>query len=36
VRGASGDLKAMQVDYRDVAKVLDRAANEAHAILTGQ
>jgi iron(III) transport system substrate-binding protein len=36
VRGGSGDLKAMQVDYRDVAKVLDRAANEVHAILTGQ
>jgi iron(III) transport system substrate-binding protein len=36
VRGGSGELKAMQVDYRDVAKVLDRAANDAHAILTGQ
>ena len=36
VRGGAGELRAMQVDYRDVAKVLDRAANEAHAILTGQ
>ena len=36
VRAGSGELKPMQVDYRDVAKVLERAANEAHAILTGR
>jgi iron(III) transport system substrate-binding protein len=36
VRGGSGDAKSMQVDYRAVAKALDRAANEAHAILVGE
>lgn len=36
VRAGSGELKPMQVDYRDVAKVLERAANETHAILTGR
>jgi len=37
VRGGAADgIKAMQVDYRDVAKVLDRAASEAHAILVGR
>lgn len=28
--------KSMPVDYRAVAKILDRAANEAHGILTGR
>jgi iron(III) transport system substrate-binding protein len=36
VRAGAGGLKPMQVDYREVAKVLDRAANEAHAILSGR
>ena len=36
VRAGTGELKPMGVDYREVAKVLDRAANEAHAILVGR
>jgi iron(III) transport system substrate-binding protein len=36
VRGKSTDLKSMQVDYREVAKVLPRASNDAHAILAGR
>ncbi len=36
VRGGSGELKSMRVDYREVAKTLDRVANEAHAILVGE
>lgn len=33
---AGASFKSMPVDYRAVAKILDRAANEAHAILTGR
>lgn len=33
---AGASFKSMSVDYRAVAKILDRAANEAHAILTGR
>jgi len=36
VRAGAGDFKPMRVDYREVSKVLDRAANEAHAILVGR
>ena len=36
VRAGPGELKPMAVDYRDVAKVLERAANQAHAILSGR
>jgi iron(III) transport system substrate-binding protein len=36
VRAGNSGIKPLQVDYREVAKVLPRAANEAHAILTGR
>ena len=34
--GSSEGVKSMQVDYREVAKVLPRASNDAHAILVGR
>ena len=36
VRAGPGDVKPMQVDYRAAARILERAANEAHAILVGR
>jgi iron(III) transport system substrate-binding protein len=35
VRNQSSELKSMQVDYREVAKVLPQASHDAHAILVG-
>jgi iron(III) transport system substrate-binding protein len=36
VRSPSPELKSMQVDYREVAKILPQASNDAHAILVGR
>jgi iron(III) transport system substrate-binding protein len=34
--GATDPVKSIQVDYREVAKVLPKASNDAHAILVGR